>query len=247
MNKIISAIVWSAFILTSLILFPVSLLVWFLTYPFDTGRKVFHYWLLIHSGILTSFLPCGRIKPEGLEKINRNISYVIISNHQSILDILVLNRIFINFKWISKIENLRVPFLGWYLRMAGYIPVERGNRESRGEMIKSAARCLRNNISIMIFPEGTRSPDGNIGFFKTGAFELALMTDKPVLPVIIDGTGRLLPRKSRIFKAGAKITCKILDPVFPGSFMTSNHDELAAAFRKIITKELEIIRAGEQR
>ncbi|NMC40836.1 MAG: 1-acyl-sn-glycerol-3-phosphate acyltransferase [Bacteroidales bacterium] len=246
MNKIISALVWSAFILTTLILFPVSLLIWFLTYPFDTSRKVFHYWLLIHSGILASFLPCGRIRPEGTEKINRNISYVIISNHQSILDILVLNRIFINFKWISKIENLSVPFLGWYLRMAGYIPVERGNRESRGEMIKSAARCLRNNISIMIFPEGTRSPDGNIGFFKTGAFELALMTDKPVLPVIIDGTGRLLRKKSRIFTAGAKITFKILDPVFPGSFMTSNHDELAAAFRKIMTRELEIIRAGEQ-
>jgi len=246
MKKIISVFVWIFFLLTTLLLFPVSTLVWFMTFPFDSRRKVFHYWLLIHSFILSSFLPCGKIKIEGIEKIRKDLSYVIISNHQSILDILVLNRIFTDFKWISKIENLRVPFLGWYLRMAGYIAVERGNKESRAEMIKAAAQCLRDGISIMIFPEGTRSPDGNVGYFKTGAFELALMTDKPVLPVVVDGTGRLLPKKSLIFLAGVTLTVKVLDPVFPGSFRTSDPVELAETFRKMITKELEEIRTFEQ-
>ena len=96
----------------------------------------------------------------------------------------------------------------------------------------------------MIFPEGTRSADGEVGFFKQGAFELAMITDKPILPVVIDGTGKILPRHSRIFNPGIPVKVKVLDPVFPGSFGTSDPAELAGEFRKMISGELKKMRSG---
>ena len=116
----------------------------------------------------------------------------------------------------------KFPFLGWYLRMAGYITVNRGNEESKVEMLEKSFECLKRGISIMIFPEGTRSPDRQIGFFKRGAFQLALQANVPILPVLIDGTGGILPKHGLIFRSGHHITVSVLDPVLPESFGTDN-------------------------
>jgi 1-acyl-sn-glycerol-3-phosphate acyltransferase len=135
-----------------------------------------------------------------------------------------------------------VPVIGWYLRMAKYITVDRGNRESKEVMMAAAAESLKKGISIMIFPEGTRSPDGEPGLFKLGAFQLAMMTDKPILPVVLDGTGGVLPKHGFVFSMGHRLKIKVLDPVHPGSFGTSNPEELADRFRGLITGELHKMR-----
>lgn len=244
MKYLASFLAWIAGVTFVLLMLPLSFLIWFFVWPFDNNRVVFHRWLVFQSLVITWLIPSGPVQFEGLEKIKKGYNCVIISNHQSILDILILNRMRVNFKWISKIENTRVPVLGWYLKMAGYIPVERGNKESRAVMMEASVKVLKKGISIMIFPEGTRSADGEVGFFKQGAFELAMITDKPILPVVIDGTGKILPRHSRIFNPGIPVKVKVLDPVFPGSFGTSDPAELVGKFREMISGELKKMRSG---
>ena len=245
MDTIKSLFVWMFIILAMTILFPVSFILWLLLYPFDHERAAIHWWLVIEGCLLTKLIPIWKISVEGREKAIRKTPYVIISNHQSILDILIMNCLRCRFRWISKIENSKVPFLGRYMRMAKYIAVERGNKESKAEMMVKAAESLRNGISVMMFPEGTRSPDREIAPFKLGAFQLAIMTDKSILPVIIDGTGGVLPKHSLIFTKNNILKIKVLDPVHPGSFGTGDPEELASKFRKLMVDELIKMRAGK--
>jgi 1-acyl-sn-glycerol-3-phosphate acyltransferase len=238
-----SIIVWIIGLCFVVILFPLTLIIWVLVLPFDRERAVIH-WLLVYQGlILSRLIPIWKIDIEGREKAVRRTTYVIISNHQSILDILLLNCLRYKFKWISKIENINVPVLGWYLRMADYIIVNRSNEESKAEMLEKSYRCLKRGISIMIFPEGTRSPDTEPGFFKKGAFQLAIQAGVPILPVLINGTGGILPKHGLIFGSGHNIRIRVLDPVHPATFGTDNPDDLAQKLRSLLTSELKVLRA----
>jgi 1-acyl-sn-glycerol-3-phosphate acyltransferase len=242
MDAIISFIVWIFGIIFIVVFFPLSVIIWFLLYPVDPERSVMHWWLVFQGNLLSRLIPFWKVKVEGRNKAKKRTAYVIISNHQSILDILVLNCLRYRFRWISKIENHKVPLFGWYLRMAKYITIDRGNKESKAEMLEKSAQSLRKGISIMMFPEGTRSPDKEISTFKLGAFQLALMTDKPILPVILDGTGGILPKHGLIFSRGYIIRIKILDPVHPGSFGTADPEGLALQFRTLMVEELKKMR-----
>jgi 1-acyl-sn-glycerol-3-phosphate acyltransferase len=244
MNTVISIVIWIFGITYTAIFFPVSIIIWFLLYPIDHKRSVIHWWLILQSCILLRLIPIWKIKVEGREKIEKGKAYILISNHQSILDILLINCLRYRFRWISKIENYKVPVLGWYLRMAKYITIDRGDVESKVEMFEKSALSLKEGISIMMFPEGTRSPDGEIGTFKLGAFQMALMTDKPILPVIIDGTGGILPKHGFVLTPGHNIYMKVLDPVHPGSFGSAVPEELALKFRNLLADELKKMREG---
>lgn len=222
-----SLIVWMVGIFYLVIFFPFTFLIWLLVLPFDRDRIIIHRLLNFQSLIFTKIVPAWRVESEGRDKAVRGTTYVIISNHQSLLDILFINSLRYRCKWISKIENNRVPVLGWYLRMADYITVNRGNEESKIEMLDKSYRCLKRGISVMIFPEGTRSLDTEIGFFRRGAFQLAIQANVPLLPIVIDGTGGILPKHGLVFGTGHQVKIRVLDPLFPGSFETDNPDELA--------------------
>jgi len=96
------------------------------------------------------------------ERIRRDATYVIVANHQSLLDILVLFRLFVHFKWVSKAELFRIPCIGWNMTLNRYIRLRRGNPESIAAMMRDAERTLAEGSSLMIFPEGTRSADGRL-------------------------------------------------------------------------------------
>jgi len=243
MDVLKSIIVWITGICFLVILFPVTFIIWLIVMPFDRERSVIHWLLMYQSLILVRLIPIWKINITGREKATRGTTYVIISNHQSVLDILFINSLRYKFKWISKIENINLPVLGWYLRMAGYITVNRGNEESKVEMLERSLNYLKGGMSIMIFPEGTRSLDKEIGFYKRGAFQLALQANVPVLPILIDGTGGILPKHGLIFGAGHHITIRVLDPVFPESFNTENVDELALRFSAMMSAELKELRS----
>jgi 1-acyl-sn-glycerol-3-phosphate acyltransferase len=203
------------------------------------------HWMLVCQAIaMSTLIPIWKIEIEGREKAKRNTTYVIIANHQSILDILLINCLRYRFKWISKIENTTLPLLGWYLRMAGYITVDRGNEESKAEMLEKSLHCLKRGISIMIFPEGTRSADSRIGFYKRGAFQLAIQAGVPILPVLIDGTTDILPKHGLIFGSGYHVKINVLDPVKPSDFGTDNPDVLAGQLNLMMKAELSLLRAG---
>jgi 1-acyl-sn-glycerol-3-phosphate acyltransferase len=245
MDILRSAGIWFVGIILIVIFFPVTLLVWLLTLPFDRQRRATHAMLLLQGMVLAYAVPVWRIRMEGRKKADRKVTYVIICNHQSILDILLVNSLRYRFKWISKIENAGVPFVGWYLKMADYITVDRGNRDSKDIMMARAWKVLKEGTSIMIFPEGTRSVDGQLGFFKRGAFQLAISAGKPILPVLIDGTGGVLPKHGFIFGGFHRITIRVLDPVPPESFGTEDCDELAARFQQMMSDALSEMRAGK--
>jgi 1-acyl-sn-glycerol-3-phosphate acyltransferase len=126
--------------------------------------------------------------------------------------------------------------------MARYITVDRGNDESKTEMLEKSYRCLQKKISIMIFPEGTRSPDNEIGFFKRGAFQLALQANVSILPILIDGSGGILPKHGMIFGSGHHIRIKVLNPIDPKDFGTDNPENLALKLSSLMTTALKELR-----
>jgi len=243
MDILKSALGWIVGISYMIVLFPLTFIVWLLTLPFDRERIITHWLLVYQSLIFTRLMPIWKVSVEGRNKAKRNTTYVVIANHQSILDILLLNCLRYKFKWISKIENTKVPLLGWYLRMADYITVNRGDDESKAEMLEKSYHCLKSGISIMIFPEGTRSRDKEIGFYKRGAFQLAIQANVPLLPVIIDGTGGILPKHGIIFKGGNNIKIRVLDPLLPESFGSDDPDLLAQKIQSVMANELKLLRA----
>jgi 1-acyl-sn-glycerol-3-phosphate acyltransferase len=243
MDVIKSIIVWFIGICYVILTFPLTFIIWLLLLPFDRDKKIIHWILMYHSLCLSFIIPIWTIRIEGRDKAEKGTTYVIISNHQSILDILLINCLRYKFKWVSKIENIKVPVIGWYLKMADYIIVDRGNEESKNEMLEKSYRSLKKSISIMMFPEGTRSLNNEIGFFKRGAFQLALQANVPILPVIIDGTGGILPKHGLIFGSGHRIRIKVLDPVYPVDFDTDNPDTLALKLSSFMKTALEDLRA----
>jgi 1-acyl-sn-glycerol-3-phosphate acyltransferase len=234
MDMIRSVFVWVTSILFIILMFPITIIIWLVSTPFDHEHITVHWWLNYQGVVLSRCNLLWKIKIEGREKAKKNETYVIISNHQSILDILLITCLRYRLRWISKIENFSIPLLSWSMRMARYIPIERGNPESKVIMMEESIRTLKQGISIMMFPEGTRSKDDRIMDFKKGAFQMAIITEKPVLPVIIDGTGKVLPKKGIIFSGGYLLTIKVLDPVYPQSFGTTDPEELASKFRKLM-------------
>jgi 1-acyl-sn-glycerol-3-phosphate acyltransferase len=242
MDIIKSIIVWLIGICFTLTFFPLTLIIWLLVLPFDRERSVIHWLLQLQSKILVSIVPIWKIKTDGREKAVKGTTYVIISNHQSILDILLMNSLRYRYKWVSKSENETLPVLGWYLKMAGYITVDRGDELSKVNMLEKSERYLKSGISVMIFPEGTRSYNNEIGFFKRGAFQLAIRANVPILPVLIDGAGGILPKHGLILGSGFHVSIKVLDPVLPSSFGTENQDELALKMQILMTGELKKLR-----
>ena len=242
MDILRSALLWVGGIIIILVFFPVSFIIWLIVLPFDKDRRVIHRILIWQSRLSIMLIPVKSFRSEGREKAVKGTTYVLISNHQSILDILYVNTLGYRCKWISKVENKKIPFLGWYLTMADYIPVDRGNEESKIIMLEKSLSCLKNGTSIMIFPEGTRSRNGEIGFFKRGAFQLAIEAGVPILPIVLDGTGGILPKHGLIFGTGHDVKIKVLDPVLPRDFGTDNPDELALKFSSIIKEELTGLR-----
>jgi 1-acyl-sn-glycerol-3-phosphate acyltransferase len=244
MDILKSIIVWIVGVCYVVVTFPLNLIVWILAFPFDRERSLIHWFLTHESFILSYIIPIWKIHIEGREKVKNETTYVIISNHQSMLDIIIINCLRYKFKWISKIENFKVPVIGEYLKMADYIIVDRENDDSKAEMLERSYNCLKKRISIMLFPEGTRSLDSEIGFFRRGAFQLAIQADVPILPVIIDGTGGILPKHGFIFGSGFQIKIKVLDPVLQKDFGTDIPENLALKFSQLMTSELSNIRSN---
>lgn len=154
-----------------------------------------------------------RIRIGGLDNVNPSQNYVIVSNHQSLADIPVLAHLRIDAKWLGKSELFRLPIIGWMMHWAGDVPVERFNKRKSAIAILQCARYLRQGLSVVFFPEGTRSFDGQVRPFSEGPFQLAVRERIAILPVAVDGTGAALPRNSWIFGSNLEIQLRVLKSV----------------------------------
>ncbi len=171
-------------------MFLVFCIAWLLTVPFDPcKRRVIHFLSRCWSKGMYIIHPWWRVRVEGLENIPRGGGpYVVVSNHQAMLDIPLLYALPLNFKWVSKREVYKIPIFGWVLWMHGDVAIERGGASSVKKMFADCNSYLKRGVSVIIFPEGTRTRTGRMGPFKEGALLLARQSNTPLLPVVIDGT-----------------------------------------------------------
>ena len=207
MKRLLSGIIWTLGVILTILLYIVVLFFVAVLYPFDKKRKVAHAQCYWWSDCLTHLNPHWNIDISGLENIDKKKVYVIVANHQSLADIIMLYQIKTQFKWVAKESLFAVPFIGWCLSLTKHIKLERGDFSSIKKVYRQAAEWLRNDMSVLFFPEGTRSETGEIGEFQNGAFKLAIKEKKPVLPILLSGTRDAIPKGGRQFSS--KIHCRL--------------------------------------
>jgi 1-acyl-sn-glycerol-3-phosphate acyltransferase len=184
-----------------------------------------------------------RLHITGSEHIQPGNTYVVVSNHQSLADIPLITHLRIDAKWLAKAELFRTPVVGWLLRMAGDVPVERSDRRKAAHALLQCARLLKRRCSLVFFPEGTRSATGEILPFNEGPFQLAIREKIPVLPLVVDGSGDALPRSTWLFRGTQDIYLRVLEPILP----TGQTSQFRDLVRERMIEELIRMRAAPAR
>ena len=225
-------------LVSSALMYPLAVVLWALTTPFDKRKVLLHRFTCFWASLYTWLNPAWPLTLEDRHKIDTDQACVIVANHLSLLDILILFRLFIHFKWVSKIENFRVPFIGWNMTLNSYIPLVRGERDSVIEMMRAREKTLAAGNSIMMFPEGTRSPTGQMRAFKPGAFEIALKTGRPILPIVIEGTADALPKRGFVLRGRHPIRISVLEEIPAAHFEGGSAEQLTAQSQELIAKHL---------
>ena len=210
-------------------------------WPFDRARRVVHFLSRVLVRIFFAVPPFWRQRVEGLGRIDRRRPYVIVVNHNTVIDIPALYYLPLNFRWVSKREVYKVPFFGQFLFLHGDICIARGRAAEAMEQLRREGRMwIARGASVAVFPEGTRSKDGEIHRFKAGAFTLAKEAGADILPVVLDGTKSLIGPKG-LFDWRNRITIRVLPPVPAGEVASADthelmrrvHDDMCAALADI--------------
>jgi len=209
-----------------------------LIFAFIERRFIVYFWIskLFSGGIL--LITGIKLKVEGFENIDPKATYVFVSNHSSQFDITALqygipNRL----AMIYKKELSKIPLFGWQLAAGPYVSIDRKNAESALKSIQKAKQIMQEkNVSILVFAEGTRSPDGQIQEFKRRAFRLASSVGYPIVPITIIGSSRIMPKGKLKFNKGEMIMR--IDKPIPTQELKSRLDEMTMmkTIRDIIIK-----------
>lgn len=188
--------------------------------------------------VISRVNPNWNITITGHRDIDDRNPYVVVCNHLSQADIPLISNLPWEMKWVAKKELFDTPVIGWMMKLAGDISVDRRALNKKEATLRTATDYLQKNCSVMFFPEGTRSRTGKLQKFSNGAFELAILNDIPLLPMVIDGTQNALPKKSWKFGIARKIRLKILEPI-PTEHLTKDHIvELSEEVRGKILRQL---------
>jgi len=208
-----NALYWPYLLSTVILLFFPALLLYLLTF-WQRPRRLLHWYTTHWAAHYLSRAPYASLNVKGRERALGIRSCVFVVNHQSMVDILAVYAINLQFLWVSKLENFYVPFLGWNMWMNGYVPLKRGNLASIRRMLRSCEARLREGANLCVFPEGTRSKTGNLKSFYRGAFWIAARNRVPIVPVIVEGTGAILSKGSAGIRPQA-VMLEILVPIYP--------------------------------
>ena len=228
LNRLIS-IVFIVFIaLTSVVFYLAACLLWLITRPFDPRLVVLHQFTSFWAALYLWTMPAWSVKAVGRHKIRPKATYMVVSNHQSQLDILIAFRLFFHFKWVSKAEVFKLPLIGWNMVLNEYIKIKRGDKESVDRLMQKCEETIASGSSVFFFPEGTRSRDGRMRPFKTGAFVIAKKMKVPILPIAINGSKDALPKHSLNFHGRHTMRIEVLDEIPYTEFQHLSIEETAA-------------------
>lgn len=233
--------IWSWFVLGVLVLvwLPLVGVVWLVTARRDPGRYragfLFRKLAVVHQRLN----PLWRFRITGERIDDPRRPYVVVANHESFVDILLLSHLSWEMKWLSKADFFRYPVVGWLMRMAGDIRLDRTDTRSMLAAMKECRRRLDENVSVMIFPEGTRTDDGSLGDFLDGAFRLAIQAGAPILPIAVRGT-RTAMRKGDWRNDLSDAEARVLEPIETAGLTRRD----AAALNQQVRDRIEAALAG---
>jgi 1-acyl-sn-glycerol-3-phosphate acyltransferase len=239
MRMLGSLLFWGFMVVSSILLFPLAVVVWLITVPFDRRRWVIHRFTSLWASLYPWLNPAWRVRVLGRERLHEDGPTVLVANHNSLVDILVLFRLQSHFRWVSKQENFRVPFVGWNMTLCDYIPVRRGQAVSVQTMMRHCDRALAGGSSIFMFPEGTRSSSGRLRSFKPGAFQIANRNRVPIQPIIVRGTSEALPKRGFILQGRHAISIEVLDAIPAEEVASCDSEEMLERVRTIIGDALK--------
>jgi 1-acyl-sn-glycerol-3-phosphate acyltransferase len=231
-------------LVVAVILYIASFIALVVCYPFDKKRAVVHRISKWITDVFFGLPPYMSRDVIGLENIDPKQAYVMVLNHNSMVDIMSIYNLPLVFKWVSKREVYKIPIVGRLLFAHGDIVINRASTKEAMQMVHDkGCEWLAKGASVSIFPEGTRSKDGEIHNFKAGAFLLAKDAGVPILPIVLDGTNRVV-RKGFFMNWRNRITIKILPPVSAKELeersvkevMAEVHDNMVCALAEIRAK-----------
>jgi len=234
----LSTFFWAFLVASSLVLFPIALVLWAVTAPFDRRRAALHQFTCFWASLYTWLNPAWPVAIEGREHIRPGATYVMVANHQSLLDILVLFRLFVHFKWVAKIELFKIVCIGWNMSLNRYVKLRRGDPASIARMMETCEERIAEGSSIMMFPEGTRSADGRLKPFKHGAFTLAQRARTPLLPIVVEGTADALPKRGFILQGRHPIRVRVLPEIPYARFAADTVPALTERIHALFEAEL---------
>lgn len=237
MRLLITILSYGAGALVIGLTFPVALLLWLLTFPFDRHRMIVS-WSLVYLGrALIRAYPLWRVTVEGTLPAPPN-TYVAVPNHQSLVDALAVACLPANLKWIGKRSAFQLPWLGWAFSLAGYVPVLRGEKADGRRALARLRRYLADGVAVGLFAEGTRSRDGQLKDFKAGPFKLAIEAGVPVIPIAISGAGAAMPADQAWIRP-SRITVRILEPIPTQGMSVEDVEQLRATVRQRLMEAVE--------
>ena len=243
-NRIYSFLFWSWLCISCMVMFVGALLIRGLTLPFDRDGKVLHLYTCFWGHIYFHFNPTWRASIEHRERLPWHGSAILVANHERLGDILLIFGLYRPFKWVSKASVFKTPFLGWNMRLNQYVPLTRGNKDSIGKMMADCEKWIDRGVPIMMFPEGTRSPDGEIQPFKDGAFKMAIDKRVPVIPIVITGSADTLPKHGWVMQAFNDCRVRVMEPV-PWDRFGDDVGALRDGVRQMIITERARMLSGE--
>jgi len=228
-----SVLVWTSIVVTTVGLGTLA----FITFPFDRNGNIVHHYArwwariqLLVSGV--------RVKVKGLEHLDKESPHIYMSNHQGSYDIFaLLSCLPVQFRWIAKKELFAIPIFGWAMRAANYISIDRSGKRKALESIERAANKIRGGVSVVVFPEGTRSRNGSLQPFKRGGFTLAIKSGVPIIPITINGSWDVMPRDSMRVQPGG-IRVSIDSAIQTTSLSLRERDVLMEKVKETLEKNL---------
>ena len=225
--------------LTSILFFGCASIIWCLTKPLDRRLVILHWFTSFWAALYLWTMPAWSVKASGRKKIKKNTAYMVVSNHQSQLDILVAFSLFFHFKWVSKAEVFKLPFIGWNMILNEYIKIIRGDSQSVEKMMQQCEASIAQGNSVYFFPEGTRSRNGRLKPFKPGAFILAKKMKTPILPIAINGSKNALPKHSINFHGRHHMRIDVLDEIPYARFENLSVEKTAELVRDCIIAHVD--------
>lgn len=237
--------VWAWLVLGVVIIVwtPLVAIVRLVTMPFDPAAYRAGYLFRKLTVVHEKLNPLWRFEVSGTMPDDPRNPYVVVANHESFVDILLISHLPFEMKWMSKSDFFRYPLVGWMMRLSRDIRLERGDKKSGVRALQECRARLEQNVSVMIFPEGTRSHSGELGEFKDGAFRIAIQAGVPILPLAVIGTrDALIKHDWRFGSSHAEV--RVLEPIPTDGLTKDDVADLRDRTRDAIVAALADLRAG---